>query len=358
MRVEHVAGADRLGVLTATVMAGAVAASAANVAFGWLSDRAVARGGGRRPYLVAGLVAVAFGCLLIAVAATPTGLVTAVAAFQIGVNALLAPMLAIVADEVPDEQKGVAGGLLALGEPVASGLGAVVFAVGLSAPARFALVPLACAACVLPLLRTSARAAAPPASAVRGARRDLVLAWAARTLVQVAGAVLAVFLLYYFESVAPAIPREQAARRVGHLLLLATLAPLPVAVLAGRLSDRTGRRKPVLFAAALVAAAGLAGMAAAGDWTAAAIAYAVYATGAGVFLALQAGFAMQLLPSPRHRGRDLGLLNLANTLPSLAGPLLAWHLATPRDFGALMLVLAVLTIAGGLVTLAAQGRRQ
>ena len=42
IKVDAVAGAGRLGVLTAIVVAGALAASVSNIAFGWLSDRAVA----------------------------------------------------------------------------------------------------------------------------------------------------------------------------------------------------------------------------------------------------------------------------------------------------------------------------
>ncbi len=53
------------------------------------------------------------------------------------------------------------------------------------------------------------------------------------------------------------------------------------------------------------------------------------------------------MPDPAHRGRDLGLFNLANTLPALLGPVLAWALATPADFSGVLLVLAGLTLAGG-----------
>ena len=360
MRVEAVAGEARLGVLTACVIAGALAASTANIAFGWLSDRAVARGGGRRAWVAGGVAGVAGGCALVAVAASPVALVLAVVAFQGGVNALLGPLLAIMADEIPDAQKGVAGGMLALGAPVASAVStAIVGWTVIDAAMRFALVPAACAACIVPLLMTRPRPAgdqAPPA-ADRPRPRHLALAWAARLLVQVAGNVLSLYLLYYAESVAPDAPPEALATRVGHLLTVAFLLAVPVAVAAGRLSDRTGARKPFLLAAAGVAAAGLAGMAVAGDLATAATAFAVYAVGSAVFLALHAGFAMQLLPDPRHRGRDLGVLNLANTLPALAGPLLAWGLATPRDFTALMLVLAALTAAGGLLILGAQGRQ-
>ena len=355
MRVEQVAGEARLGVLTACVIAGAVAASGSNILFGWLSDRAVAGGGGRRLGIAASLAGLATGCAAVALAATPAMLVLAVAAFQAGVNALLAPLLAIMADEIPDEQKGVAGGLLALGQPVAAALSAALVGVGTIAP--FALVVVASTLCLLPLLLTPARPVPEGVSSPHRPRRaDLAIAWGARLLVQVAGNVLSLYLFYYFESISSVGPATLAPR-LGHLLTLAYLLPLPVAVLAGRVSDRTGRRRPVLLGAAGVAAAGLTGMAVARDASAGAWAFGAYAVGSAVFLALHAAYAMQLLPSAAHRGRDLGLLNLTNTLPALAGPLLAWTLATPRDFGPLMLVLAALTGGGGLLMMAVQRRQ-
>lgn len=140
-------------------------------------------------------------------------------------------------------------------------------------------------------------------------------------------------------------------------MIVAYTVPLPVVALAGRFADRSGRTKPFLFAAAIVAAAGLVGMAIAHDFTSGAVAFCIYTAGVSIFLALHASFARQLLPDPRHRGRDMGVLNLTNTLPRLLGPALIWTLATPRDFHVVMLVLAALTLCGGLIILAARGRR-
>ena len=126
------------------------------------------------------------------------------------------------------------------------------------------------------------------------------------------------------------------------------MIPLPIAVLLGRLSDLTARRKPFLLIAAGVASAGLMGMAGATGWAGGATAFVVYTIGSSVFVALHAAFAMQLLPNPAHRGRDLGLFNLANTLPSLLGPPLTWMLAAPHDFTAVLLLLAFLAGCGGL----------
>lgn len=355
IKVEALSGEARIGVFTATVVAGALASSVSNVAFGWLSDRSAARGRGRRGWMTAGIVATAASYGGLAVAATPLALVAAVVAFQIAINALLAPMMAIIAEEVPDAQKGMAGGLLALGSPLASACSTLLVGQALlSEGARLAILPAVTAACVAPLLLTRARIAVPVeggGARTTPQRRDLFVAGLARLLVQIAGVVTQTYLLYYFESIVPMAERVDLPARIGHLLTIAFVIPLPVALLLGRWSDMTRRRTPAVLVAALVAATGLAGMAAAHGWWMGSVAFAVYATGSSVFVALNAGIAMQALPNPRYRGRDLGLLNLANTLPSLLGPPLAWAFATPQDFTGVMLALAMLAATGGLAML-------
>ena len=356
LKIEVLSGPARIGVFTTCVTAGAIAASGSGILFGWLSDRSVQGGIGRRGWMTGGLIGTAGSYALVALAATPVQIVAAVVVFQFAVNALLAPMMAIMSEEIPDAQKGVAGGLLSLGSPVASGLSALLLGQAmLPEAARFALVPVAVAAALLPLLLSRRHLAVLPSgtdngqTAVLGVlRRDLVMAGMSRLLVQIAGVVTQVYLLYYFESIVTEGSRAALPARIGHLLTLAFLLPLPIALALGRLSDLTRRRKPFLLIAAGVASAGLIGMAGAKGWSSGAIAFVVYAIGSSVFVALHAAFAMQLLPNLAHRGRDLGLLNLANTLPSLLGPPLTWMLATPQDFSAVMLMLAVLTLSGGL----------
>lgn len=361
LKVEGLSGEARIGVFTATVFAGAIAASISNVLFGWLSDRSVARGGGRRAWMAGGVAATAASYGGLIVAATPLALVAALVAFQIAVNSLLAPMMAIMAEEVPDAQKGVAGGLFALGGPLASIVSTVLVGQAtLTEAARFAILPAAVAACIAPLLLARARIAVAdrdPRGDVRASRRDLIVAGVARLFVQIAGVVTQTYLLYYFESIVPAAERAGLPGRIGHLLTIAFIVPLPAALILGRLSDLTRQRKPAILLAALIAAAGLAGMALARGWPAGAAAFVVYTLGSSVFVALNAGVAMQLLPNPSHRGRDLGLLNLANTLPSLLGPPLAWVFATPHDFVGVMLALAVLAVGGGLTMLCVRTER-
>lgn len=359
MQVAVIAGDQRFGVLALVSIAGAATAGGANVLFGWLSDRSRERGGGRRPWIGAGLAATLASYAAIAAARSPLAIGAAIVLFQVALNAMLAPTMALVAEEVPERQTSLTTGMFAAGPPLAS-----LLSVGLAAPifsseaGRLAAVGLAATLCLAPLLVTPARAATQPSRAGQPARspRDLAIAWTARLLVQIAGAVLFADLLYLLEESGGGDGSATLAR-MGTLTMVANLAPLPVAVAFGRWSDRRARRKPVLVLTALLAALGLAVMAFASERAGRAGGFLLFSVGWGSFLPLQVGQIMRLLPDPARRGRDLGIFNLANTAPVLVGQGLAWGMATPRHTGPLLLTLAGLSLAGGLMTLAVRPSR-
>lgn len=356
MRVEVLDEAAKIDLLTATAIVGGIVASGANVFFGWLSDLSAARGGGRRRWVMGGLAALALSYVVLVLARTPVQLVLAVAFAQAAINAVLAPLFAIVAEEVPARRKGLAGGLLALGNPVAAAFSVVLLAAsGLVEMARFALVPGAALVLILPLLALRPeRQALAPELAVPWDRRDIVIASISRLLVQLSCATLTLYLLYYFKTLVPA--GSDAAGLVGTVLTISYIIPLPVALALGRWSDLSGRRKPFLCGAALVGTAGLLGMAGADNAWQGAAAFCVYATGTAVFLSLHVTFAMQLLPRPDRRGRDLGLVNLTNTAPAIVGTLIVWQLAAPQDFTPVLLAFAAIKGIGAIVILAVRER--
>ena len=205
MRVEALAHLAKIDLLTAAVLAGGMAASLANIVFGWLSDVSAARGGGRRRWVIAGLVALAASYPAMAFARTPVELVGAVVLAQAAINAVLGPLFAIIAEEVPTQHKGMAGGLLALGNPVAAGFSVLLMGyAGLGENTRFLLVPVAAVALMLPLLALRADPAEGDSEAATSwPRRDIVIASLARLLVQLACATLGLYLLYYFQTLRP-----------------------------------------------------------------------------------------------------------------------------------------------------------
>lgn len=359
LKAAAVGGSDRVALLSEAALIGAVAASLANVAFGMLCDRTYRLKGTRRPWIAAGLAALVPAYAGFHLSDSPATLLLAVAGLQVAINMGFSPIIAMMADEVPDAQKGLVSGLMGTGQPIGSLAGVLIVAApGLDEGGRYLLLCAIIVAMVAPLLLAMRErrepAAAPPRMAAVQRRWDFGRAWAARMLVQIAGSALATYGFYYFLSVMEGGGQAASAPadRIATIMLAATLAALAGTVIAGHASDRTMRRKPFLAAAAVAMAAGLGIMALAHGKAAAAGGYILAMSGMAVFLGVHAALAMQLLPSPAHRARDLGILNLTNTLPGIAAPALAWYLVPPHaGFGPLLATLALVTLAGGAIVL-------
>ena len=91
-------------------------------------------------------------------------------------------------------------------------------------------------------------------------------------------------------------------------------------------------------------------MALAPDKLGAMLAYGLFGLSSAMFLALHSAQTLRILPQPDRRARDLGLFNLANTAPSLVMPWLTMALVPWAGFPALFGLLAVLSLAAGLLT--------
>lgn len=348
-KMTALAGGAEVEWLGVATLVGAIAASLANIAFGWASDLV----GTRRLWAGAGLGLTVGSYALLHAAASPLAIVVAVGVYQVALNMLLSPLAAWAADVVPDRRKGVLGGLLGAGPLIGAMAGIVATLDALSEPwMRMAAVSGMVLILTAPLLLTEkSRAVGGPSSygsaPHRATGNDFALLWLARLLVQVAGNVMFGFLFYYFQSLADA----PSQRGVAQLMALALVLSFPIALAFGSLSDRIGRRRPFLLVAAAAAATGLVMMAWANDLLSSALGYTLFGCASAVFLALHSSYAMQLLPSPARRGRDLGLLNLANTLPAIVAPLLAIWLVPGRGFGPLLTLLAGLMLLAGFCIL-------
>ena len=353
-RVAGLAGSEAgIGWLAQIALAGALAASAGSIAFGFLSD--ITRN--RRVWIAVGLVLSSALLPLIGRAQTLDGLIFAIIGWQLALNMMLAPLAAWAGDQVPDGRKGMLGGFMAFAPAFGALSGAIVTQPGLAQEGqRLALVALMVVACVLPILlfaprRSVALPRHEPAPAIPSPepqpaqRRIVVRMWIARLAVQVAEATLFAYLLFWLRSLDSAVGENQTARLFSVIMLVSA----PLALAAGRWSDKADRPMLPLAISACFSAAGLLGMALAGTLGAAMAAYALFGLASAVFLALHSSQTLRILLRPERRGRDLGLFNLTNTVPSLIMPWLAIGLVPVFGFQALFLILAVLAIGASLL---------
>ncbi len=374
LKVRSLVGVDRAPTDLALVTAvGGLLALVGNPVFGRLSDRTTSRLGMRRPWLLGGL---AGGCLGILVVATAPGIPVVLAGWcvaQLSFSALQSALVAVLPDQVPVLQRGTVSGVLGVSVPVASVVG--TFLVQLfpgNQPAMF-LAPCAIGGFFVLLFvatlddRRLPPGARPPLSLrdLAGAfsfhpRRDPDFGWAfaSRFLFISAFAFLTTYQAYYLIARIGSTQTE-----VPHQVFVATLVQSVVLVAAsvsgGRLSDRTGRRKVFVAAAAAVYAVALVGVALAGSFEGFLVAMAVSGLGFGLYTAVDLALVTDVLPDPEAAAKDLGVFNMANALPFAFAPAVAPAVLAASDgsYGVLYAVAGLCAALAALAILPVRGVR-
>ncbi|HEX2805690.1 MAG TPA: MFS transporter [Kineosporiaceae bacterium] len=112
-----------------------------------------------------------------------------------------------------------------------------------------------------------------------------------------------------------------------HQIYLGTLAQSAALVtaspIAGKLSDRIGRRKAFVAAAAVLYAAAMLVIASADDLDGYLLGMTIGGLGFGMYMAVDLALVVEVLPDTRSAAKDLGVLNIAGALPFALAPALA-----------------------------------
>jgi MFS family permease len=122
------------------------------------------------------------------------------------------------------------------------------------------------------------------------------------------------------------------------------------ALIVGHFSDGSGRRKPyVLAAVAVMALAGLI-LTFWQSWPAALVASPLLGVGFGAYMAVALAILTQVLPAAADRAKDLGVVNIANSLPQVVAPLASTViLAQLGGYRGLFAASAIATLVAGVL---------
>ncbi len=361
--LDRLVGAGHTEALARLATVAAVVAMAAGPAAGALSDAVAARGGARRPILLAGAALNLVGLAAMAGAGGLRSLTASLLVATLGQGISQAAYQALLPDVVPESGWGTASGYMGVATLLgtAAGLGVA----GLAGPgAAYAfmvavLVPgVLAAATVEPARAVPRRAAGGPAGegALRG-RRDYGLAFAARLLLLLGVGLLNTFVLYFLQDdLHLSNPGAGAAGIAGLALAGAAVASLG----AGRLSDRAGRSGLVALSGVPMALTAVVFAALPRPDLIFACA-GVFGVGYGAYVSVDWALALDVLPRGGHVARDLGVWGIAGGLPYVAAPAVGgWVLsrfaAPAAGYQALFLVAGACFAAGSAVVLAVRRR--
>lgn len=348
-----------LAVVTAT---GAAVALVVNPLAGALSDRTRSRWGRRRPWVLGSAIPGAAALILLGGQSTVAGVTVVWCGAQLCLNAQLAALLAAVPDQVPVGQRGIVSGVVGLAQPLGVAVGVAVVSRVVTSPA--AAYDVVATVLVLTAAGFAVGVGEPSSAGPAGDRLpwsrwlagfwvsprrhpDFALAWLSRLLVNLSQALGIGYQIYFLQDVVR-LPGSRAAGAVALLVAVYTGGLLLTVVVSGWLSDRLRRRRIFVIGAAAVIAAGTGLVAAWPTWPAALIAAIVQGLGFGGYVAVDVALITQVLPATASRARDLGVLNIANTLPQLIGPTVAATLITHAGgYRGLFAGAAALTVLGG-----------
>lgn len=328
-KAELIGGVDKALLLSQMAMLGGLTAAIANMLFGALSDRTRSPLGRRRPWILAGLALVAVALALIGAARDPLQLALGVVVFQLAVNALYAPLTALVPDMVGDAQKGLISAWAGAALPVANLFTAVVVTrLAGSPPVQFAVVIAVAAVMILPFALTLReprlpRPAAPLPRLSFDALKDRRFFWTfvSRLLVESAVAINTLYLLFLLQDLPGARPRGWSALELfGALLIASTVAAALGGFIGGVGSDRLRRRRIFVIAGGVGMAAALALMVVWPAWPGPLAGQLLFGAAHGVHATTVAAMTAEILPDRATAGRDLGVMNMAIAMPQSLAP--------------------------------------
>ncbi len=335
---------------------GAAFSVVANPLFGAISDRTTWRAGRRLPWTAIGALGGAAALGLLAVAPTVAVMAIGWCAAQLTLNAMQAALFAAVPDQVPHGQRGMVGGWLGVGQTlgivVGSGLAAAVggLAAGYLVCAAFLLVA------TVPYLLLRKDTVLDPADRPRLSLRnfwisprrypDFGWAWLTRFLLNLGNSIAIVYLLYFLQD---EVGHDDPDSGVFVLTAIYAVTLLSTVVAGGIWSDRAGRRRVFVCWAGVVMAVAALILAFWPTWPGSMLAAGVLGLGFGVYLSVDFALMTEVLPAAGDRGKDLGVINIANSLPQVLAPVVAAPIVTHLGGYPVLYVLSALVGVAGSV---------
>ena len=345
-QVQDIAPHQKFLVIGLVHALGATAAIVATPLVGAMSDRTTdarsfGRLRGRRHRWTLGMAVLAAICLaLISVQTTVFGVLGLWALFSLFNNGQYATLSASIPDHVPIRQRATVAGWVGMPQAIGLVIGVeLVATVFTTFSAGYLFLAIGMVLFVLPFVLTTAdhpldRADREPFSASElfqafkvdlRAYPDFGWAWITRFLASLSISMGTLYLFYFLRD---AVHYKHPAAGLTILILVYTVCVAITATVGGRISDRIGKRKMIVtVSGALMGCAALL-LVFVETWPAAEVAAVLFGTGFGAYLAVDQALITQVLPSAEHRGKDLGLINIAVAGPAAVGGLLAALLVT------------------------------
>lgn len=350
---------------------GAIVALVMQPVWGVVSDRTRSRYGRRAPYIVGGAALTGLSLVALGAANTLVALVLGWAAVQLSVNMILGPLHAVLPDRLPNKVLGIASSIVGLGL-LAGSLGGQILAARMSSsiPAAYLLL----AGVVLLVLvafavfnpdrpnRDAPREPFRLGAFLRGfwinplRHPDFFWVFTGRVVLFLGYYAISNYQLYILSDYVGL--GDDAVSVVPILSFTSLGATLVATLVSGPLSDRVGRRKVFVIGASVLMGLGMCIPFFLPSVTGMIAMAAVNGFGFGAYLAVDLALFTEVLPARKDAGKDLGIANVASTVPQIFGPAFAGVVVSlAGGYQPLFLLALVLAVLGSVAIVRVGGVR-
>lgn len=364
-QVSYIVGGDSKSSALGTVLAiGAVVAMLTQPIFGSLSDSSRLRMGRRRPFMILGSLMCLPAFLLMAVTKSFAAYCIGFLLLQLFANIGIAGYQGLIPDTVKEEDRGMAasfmGGMTFLGT-IAGILVSGSFADAHEYVLIYIILVAVLALCtlitVLGVHEEQMETKAPfsmkrfTENLIKVPREHPDFMW---MLISSFFIMLGFYLLYFYQQyyITDILGSTHPATDTTYLNTIIIIGAAVVSVLAGKFSDRFGRKAIVAFSAVCmgILAAALALHA---PFSTILVIAVVFGFGYGGYTSVQWALVTDILPGTDDSGKDLGIWGISCTLPQIIGPLIGGALIAAYKgsnifYGyRLMYIIVILSLAAG-----------
>ncbi|CAI9404526.1 hypothetical protein ANOBCDAF_04636 [Pleomorphomonas sp. T1.2MG-36] len=359
-RVAIIDPGNKANIIAMLSVAAMVVATVANILIGALSDLTRSRLGRRTPWLIGGSVGSAVMLVFMGKADSVGLLLVEWCIFQVFLNAIVAPLLAVISDRIAPAHRGTISSIYAFGFTLGlyggqyfnarflgdlmTGFVSMAVLILLSGPIA-ALIMREASSRSMPRRVLDRDMILDNFSIPRRNARDYYLALFGKLMITTATFAIQGYQLFILTDYLK-VAEGDVGRQIELISIILMVTALAMALVAGPISDRIGRRKgPVALAGLMVAVGALVPFFSTAPWTM--LVYALIAgIGSGIFNSVDQALNVEVLPNAATAAKDLGVLNLANTGGQILGPAIAAIAISAIGYQMIFPTVAVVAIIG------------
>ncbi|BAR07123.1 membrane protein with transport function [Scardovia inopinata] len=335
-------------IFTILNVATAIASLLSNLIVGNLSDRTRSALGRRTPWIMSGGILGGVTLFLVGVFTNPWLIGISYCLSMVGLNMMIAPVIATLSDRVPDNMRATMSAFMSAGTTIGAALGTLIGArfiaiqipgfvlagilMGIAGIITCIMWPKEHSSQDMPTVREGLKDLAASFRPPTKGARDFWLAFCGRTLLIFSYYMILNYQLYVLEDYIGQ-GKKAAGATISIMSVITMIVGLIGSLGSGWISDFIGRRKiPVIVASLLMAIGFLL------PWVmknpVSMMLFAGFAgLGYAVYGAVDQALNVDVLPNKEEAGKDLGILNIATTLGQMAGPIVTGSLVTAGGYG-------------------------